>query len=51
MKAILKTNVGESVTFEEIVEIHDDHIFCYGPHQETVPFVVGSNQEILPFEG
>lgn len=51
MKAILKTKAGEGIFFEEIVEIHDDHIFCYGPHQDTVPFKVNQNQEILPFEG
>ena len=50
MTAILRTYQSETTFTEELVEISDDHIFAYGPYQDTVPFSVGSNQEILPFE-
>jgi hypothetical protein len=50
MTAILRTYISENVFTEEMVEINDDHIFAYGPYQDTVPFSVGSNQSILPFE-
>jgi hypothetical protein len=33
---------------EEMVQVDDDHIFAYGPYQDTVPFSVGSNQDIIP---
>jgi hypothetical protein len=51
MKAILRTYQSENLFFEEEVEIDDDHIFAYGPYQDTVPFAVSSNQEILPIDG
>jgi len=50
MTAILRTYISESVFTEEMVQVDDDHIFAYGPYQDTVPFSVGSNQSILPFE-
>lgn len=50
MTAILRTYLNEKVIYEEKVEIDDDHIFAYGPHQDTVPFVVASNQDLIPFE-
>jgi hypothetical protein len=48
MTAILRTYLNEKVICEEKVEIDDDHIFAYGPYQETVPFSVWSNQDIIP---
>jgi len=50
MKAILRTYLSETSFEEKIVDIDDDHIFAYGPYQDTVPFTVGSNQSILPYE-
>lgn len=50
MTAILRTYLNERVICEEKVEIDDDHIFAYGPYQDTVPFSIGSNQSILPYD-
>jgi hypothetical protein len=50
MTAILRTYLNETTVIEEQVEIDDNHIFAYGPYQDTVPFSVGSNQQILPLE-
>jgi len=51
MKAILRTWDTRESTFEDvIVEVRADHKFSEGPYVDTVPFTVGSNQEILPFE-
>jgi hypothetical protein len=44
-----KTTTYKSVTFtDKIVTISDNHNFADGPYVDTVPFAVGSNQEILP---
>jgi hypothetical protein len=50
MIAILRTYLKETIIIDEQVEVDDDHIFAYGPYQSTVPFSVGSNQEIIPYE-
>jgi hypothetical protein len=48
MTAILRTYISESVFTEEMVQVDDNHIFAYGSYQDTVPFSVGSNQDIIP---
>lgn len=51
MKAILRTWDGPKATFEDrIVTVDNRHDFLNGPYADTVPFAVGSNQEILPIE-
>jgi len=50
MKAILRTHLNETRFVDKIVDIDDNHDFAGGPYQDTVPFAVGSNQEILPLE-
>lgn len=50
MKAILRTYFNETSFEDKLCEIDDDHNFAYGPYQSTVPFSVGSNQTILPYE-
>ena len=50
MKAILRTWFSDMFHVDDIVEIHDNHEFFNGPYADTVPFSVGSNQEILPLE-
>lgn len=48
MKAILRTWKSETEKEDTVVEIADNHNFADGPYVDTVPFTVGSNQEILP---
>ena len=50
MKAILRTHFSETRFVDKIVDIDDNHDFAGGPYQDTVPFAVGSNQEILQLE-
>ena len=51
MKAILRSWDTRESTYEDaIVEISDAHTFSDGPYVDTIPFSVGSNQEILEFE-
>lgn len=51
MKAILRTYQNNRGNYtESIVEIDDDHDFANSPYVDTVPFSVGSNQCILPYE-
>lgn len=49
MKAILRTWIRETPA-DMVVEIDDTHDFALGPYQDSVPFAVGSNQEILQIE-
>lgn len=48
MKAILKTYASEKVSNYQLVEISDHHDFT-DSYADTVPFAVGSNQEILEY--
>jgi len=50
LEAILRTYVSEGFYFDEIVLIDATHDFIGGPYQDTIPFAVGSNQEVLPVE-
>lgn len=50
MKAILRTHFSETKLVDKIVDIDDKHNFVGGPYQDTVPFSVGSNQEIIPLD-
>ena len=49
MIAILRTHSRDGAS-DSLVEIADTHVFSDGPYTDTVPFAVGSNQEILEFE-
>ena len=52
IKAILRTWDFRTATYtDKIVEIRENHVFTNGPYEDTVPFAVGSNQEILPLDG
>jgi len=51
MEAILRAYNMKTGGFEDkIVEISDNHDFSEGPYVDTVPFVVGSNQTIIPLD-
>jgi hypothetical protein len=50
MKAILVTYDGQSIESRQLVEISDNHDWSGGPYQDTVPFSVGSNQQLVPWE-
>lgn len=47
MNAILRTWRSELYYEDSLVQISDNHHFEDGPYVDTVPFSVGSNQEIL----
>lgn len=46
--ARLRTHHAEGAHTDQLVSISADHDYSKGPHQDTVGFAVGSNQEILP---
>lgn len=48
MKALLITYGKEEVIQVDEVEIDPKHDFSNGPHQDTIPFSVASNQDIVP---
>lgn len=50
MKAVLITYKGEAIESRKIVEISDDHKWEDGPHVDTIPFSVGSNQTVVDYE-
>jgi hypothetical protein len=50
MEAYLVTHTGRIITSCELVSISDDHCFADGPHADTVPFPVGSNQYLLSYD-
>lgn len=51
MKAVLRTwNIPNATYEDQIVTVDNHHNFLNGPYADTVPFAVGSNQEILPIE-
>lgn len=47
--AILRTYYKEKY-HDTAVMIDEDHDFSGGPYQDTIPFPVGSNQEIVPID-
>lgn len=50
MKAILRTYQQDEHVSDKVVEIDDSHNFNDGPYVDTIPFSVGSNQEIVPLD-
>ena len=50
MKAILRSYLSEDQIIDKVVEIDDDHDFNDGPYVDTIPFAVGSQQNILPLD-
>jgi hypothetical protein len=51
IKATLRTwNNGDRSFTDSVVLIDRTHDFASGPYQDTVPFAVGSNQEVLPID-
>ena len=51
MKAILRTwNLATATFFDKMVDISENHDFSKGPYQDTIPFSVASNQEIIPID-
>jgi hypothetical protein len=50
MKALLITYKGEKKESIELADIADDHDWSGGPYQDTVPFPVGSNQQVVSLE-
>ncbi len=50
MKAFLINYRKEEIAEVRPVEISDDHDWLSGPYVDTVPFSVGSNETIIPYE-
>ena len=51
MKATLRTwHAPDDVSTLKLVEISDDHDFAQGSYADTIPFAVGSNQEIIEYD-
>lgn len=50
MKALLRTWMREEIQQDDVVEIDPSHDFLGSPYEDTVPFSVGSNQEIIKLE-
>ncbi len=48
--AAMVTYLGEKVIRREPVQVEEDHVFLAGPYQDTVPFSVGSNQQIVEMD-
>lgn len=46
--AVLRTYQSNGGQTDQLCEVSADHDFSKGPYQDTVGFVVGSNQTIFP---